>query len=75
MLETQLPSQLDEFVGSSFLHGLTTCHYLLSEGRVSIPMKEILESGQAFKEMKKSTCFAPPLCDLLPSQTTITNNR
>lgn len=75
MLQIQLPSQLDEFGGSSFLHSLTTCHYLLSEGRVSIPMKEILEGGQAFKEMKASTCFGPPLCDLLPSQTTITNNR
>lgn len=73
MLQIQLPSQLDEIVGSSFLHSLTTCHYLLSEGRVFIPMKGTLEGGQAVKETKESTCFAPPLRDLLPSQTTDTN--
>lgn len=75
MLEIQLPSQLDEFVGSSFLHSLTSCPYLLSEGRVFIPMKGIPEDAQAFKETKESTCFAAPLCGLLPSQTTNTNNR
>lgn len=68
MLEIQLPSQLDVFVGSSFLHSLTTCHYLLSEGLVFIPMKWILEGGQAFKETKESTWFSPPFGDLLPSQ-------
>lgn len=75
MLEIQLPSQLDEFVASCFLHTLTTCHYLLSEGQVFIPMKGILEGGQAFKDTKESTCFAPSFCDLLLSQTTNTNNR
>lgn len=75
MLEIQLPSQLDEFVGSSFLHSLTTCHYLLSEGRVFIPLKGTLEISQAVKETKESTCFALPLRDLLPSQTTNTRNR